>query len=81
VIINDVSSFYKVVQQHNLGDTVIGLWQVQVYVYAQIIGINNSERIIKIEPRLTKLCYTQKSTVFRLTVYFHYLHKYKSRVV
>ena len=42
---------YKVVQQHNLGDVAI-----QFRTCVQKLHSHNSERIIKIDPRLTKLC-------------------------
>jgi len=45
-----LSAFYKVVQQqqHNLGDVANSIRHCE-----QIIGGNNGERIIKIDPRLT----------------------------
>jgi len=41
-----------VAQQHNLGDVANSI----PYLYIQKLRSHNSERIIKIDPRLTKLC-------------------------
>jgi len=45
------------------------MWQIQLHICVQITGSNNSEKIIKIELRLTKLCLKQRRYSFLLTVY------------
>jgi len=64
-------AFYKVVKRHrsNLGDVKIS------HVYLQKIDgrSNQSERIIKIKPRLATLCQKQKrQRIFLLTMYFKF---------
>jgi len=39
-------------------------WEIQLFVYGQVISVCNSERIIKIGQYLRKLCSIEKGPVF-----------------
>ena len=39
------------------------MWQIQFHICVQKLHSHNSERIIKIDPRLTKLCQKQKGSL------------------
>jgi len=60
-MLNALSAFYKVVQQHNLGDVANTILHLCADT---VLDSHSSERIIKIDPRFTKLCYKQKGCSF-----------------